>query len=304
MAGAWLAGAWLPGAPVDGAWVGGARGITAPRRVGVLDYTRRKSTDPEGAPDGHAPFDGRPGVRGETGLIAVVIWTGVVLGALLALLLLLLGLVLLVPVEVEGAWTEERRGAGLAGPGLRVRFDAGEGTVQLRVLGIRLGPWSTQGTGRRTRSRRRGRRRKGGRKDGRKGPALSPRKLWRQRGRILSAVRAFVRRLRVRRFAASVVIASPDPAWTGWVTGLAYAGRGALPARLRGAVRLRPDFDSEAPRVGAEAAIRLQPLILVVLAVRVWMVVRRARRPRRAGAAGRDERGQPASGAGGRDGAA
>ncbi|MEJ2288026.1 MAG: hypothetical protein P8Y02_05145 [Deinococcales bacterium] len=234
-------------------------------------------------------------------MIAALMWTGIVLGALLALLVLLVALFLLVPVELEGAWTEERQGAGLAGPGLRVRFDAAEGTVALRVLGIRLGPWRTQG-GERPARRKPRRRRKRQRKEGRKGPSVSPRKLWQERRRIVSALRAFLRRLRLRRFAASVVIASPDPAWTGWAAGMAYAGRGALPAQLRAGLRLRPDFESEVPRVGAEAAIRLQPLAIAVLALRLWLVVRRARRPRpKQGEGG--QRGQPAREAGGRNGA-
>ncbi len=230
-------------------------------------------------------------------MIAVLVWTGVGLGALLALLVLLVVFFLLVPVEVEGAWTEERRGAGLAGPGLRARFDAGEGRVELRVLGIRLVSWSTKGGEPRARRKPRRRRKRKG-----QGLSVSPRKLWRERGRILSALRAFLRGLHVRRFAATLVIASPDPAWTGWATGMAYAGWGALPTRLRGGVRLRPDFEAEAPRLGGEAAVRLQPLIIAVLAIRLWLVVRRARRPgpRRPE---QKERGQPARGAGGRDGA-
>ena len=223
-------------------------------------------------------------------MVTVLVWLGIVLAALVALLLLLLGAFLLVPIELEGSWSEARRGGGVAGPGIRLSFDVAERAIELRVLRWRAKRWPLEREAARSPRKRRRRR-------GRSGNAPSVRQLWRDRRRILATLRAFFGRIRLRRLRVGAVIASPDPAWTGWLSGLAYAGRGALPERVRLGVRLRPDFTSETPEVEGELAVRLQPWILAALALRVWWIVRRARRARRR----RDARVQPAGAAGGRD---
>ncbi len=225
-------------------------------------------------------------------MVAVLIWTAIVLGALLALLLLLVALVLLVPVELNGVWSEEARRFAVAGPGLALRYDVADGTLEIRLFSLRVRRFAPDG-GRQTRRRPR-KARKPAKRERRR---ISPVRLWRDRRRIVRALRAFVRRLRFRRLRARAVIASPDPAWTGWATGMAYAGWGALPARVRSGLEVGVDFEGEVPRLEGEAALRFQPVIVAVLALRMWWIVRRARRPSRAV----KSRVQPANEAGGRN---
>jgi hypothetical protein len=215
-------------------------------------------------------------------VIAVLLWIALGLGALLALLLLTLALLLLVPVELDGIWSDGERRLALAGPGLRLRYDVAGRCLEVRVLSVRV----LRSDLRRREGPRRRRPRAPRTRRERPGPRVSPRKLWRDRRRIGAALRGFVRRVRVRRFRARAVIASPDPAWTGWVGGLAFAGWGALPVRLRQGAEVRLDFEGEVPRFEVEAALRLQPVIVALLALRMWSVVRRARRragPRKPG---------------------
>lgn len=230
--------------------------------------------------------------------MTILAWLAVALGAVVALLLLIVALVLLVPVAVDAAWGDERRAVALAGPGLRIAFDAAAGNGELRVFGWRIWRWST-GPGRRERRRRERRRREGRR---RRGARPSVRGLWAQRGCIVRALRAFVRRLRVRRLSLRATLATPDPALTGWLAGAAYAALALTPARVRSGVELRPDFEDEAPRLALEATVRLRPVHAAILGARLWGVTRRARRGRRGGGAGRgragsDGRGWPASAA-------
>jgi len=229
----------------------------------------------------------------ERAVIAVLIWTALVVGALLALLLAAVALLLLVPVELEGVWSDDARRFAVAGPGLRLGYDVADRSLEIRLLSLRLRR-STPGEGERSPRRRRRASRKGRK---RPRPRLAPARLWRDRRRIFAALRAFVRRVNVRRFRARAVIASPDPAWTGWASGVAYAGWGALPARLRRGAEVRVDFEGEVPRLEGEAALRFQPLIVALLALRLWWVVRRARRR----PASTKSRVRPAPEAGGRN---
>jgi hypothetical protein len=206
-------------------------------------------------------------------LVAVLIWIAIVLGALLALLLVAVALLLLVPVELEGVWSDDARRFAVAGPGLRLGYDLGDRSLEIRLLSVRVRRF-TPGQGKRSPRRRRAARQ--GRKRPR--PRISPTSLWRDRRRIVTALRAFVRRVGIRRFRARAVIASPDPAWTGWASGVAYAGWGALPARVRSGAEVRVDFEGEVARLEGEAALRFQPVVVALLALRMWRVVRRARR--------------------------
>lgn len=226
-------------------------------------------------------------------MIAVLIWIAIVVGALLALLLVAVALLLLVPVELEGVWTDDVRGFAVAGPGLRLGYDVADRSLEIRVLSVIVRRFTPGESGRSPRRRPRAPRKGRGRRRAR----ISPVSLWRDRRRIGAALRAFVRRVRVRRFRARAVIASPDPAWTGWASGMAYAGWGALPARVRSGAEVRVDFEGEVPRLDGEAALRFQPLIVALLALRMWLVVRRARR--RPGST--ESRVQPAPEAGGRN---
>lgn len=210
-------------------------------------------------------------------MVTVLMWIGIVVGALVALLLLVLATILLVPIELEGCWTEARRGGGVAGPGVRVTYEGAEGAIELRLLAWRVRRWQVAGRPRDERRRRRPRRRRTPRGSRTR---LSPRRLWRERRRVVSALRAFLRRLRVRRLSVGAVIASPDPAWTGWASAVAYAGWGALPARFQPGVRVRSDFVAEAPSLEGELRVRMQPWIVAALALRLWGVVRRSRRRR------------------------
>ncbi|HKI56844.1 MAG TPA: hypothetical protein VKB31_06785 [Trueperaceae bacterium] len=203
--------------------------------------------------------------------MAVLAWLGIVMASLLLVLLLLLALLLLLPVAVEAAWGEARRDVALAGPGVRVSFDVRTRTTELRLLSRRVGRWATAGDRPKPRRRRR------------RGPRPSPRKLWADRGRVLAALRAFFRRLHVRRLSLEATLATPDPALTGWLTGAAYAARAVTPPTVRRAITLQPDFASESPRIALDASLRLRPVHAALLAVRMWRVVRRAR----AGTAGR-----------------
>jgi hypothetical protein len=226
-------------------------------------------------------------------VIAVLIWIALGLGALVALLLLALALLLLVPVELDGIWTDDTRRFAVAGPGLRLGYDVAERSLEIRVLSLRVGRFTPRDGERSPRRRRRTSRER--RKRGRR--RISPTSLWRDRRQIGAALRAFVRRVRIERFRARAVIASPDPAWTGWATGMAYAGWGALPARVRHGAEVRVDFEGEVPRLEGEAALRFRPVIVALLALRMWWVVRRARRR----PASTRSRVRPASEAGGRN---
>ncbi len=200
--------------------------------------------------------------------MSVLLWLAIVVGGLLALLLALLASLLLVPVDVDAVWDEDRRVVSVAGPGLRLSFDTRAGDVELRLLSRRLGRWSTARSGRRGR-RARPRRRRAAR------PSL--RKLWAERRRPLRALRAFFRRVRVRRLSMAARLATPDPALTGWLSGAAFAARAVAPAAVRRGVRLTPDFEEESPRLALDASVRLRPLHGAILAVRLWRVARRAR---------------------------
>ena len=171
-------------------------------------------------------------------MIAVLLWIALGLGALLALLLLALALLLLVPVELDGIWSDEQRRLALAGPGLRLRYDVADRCLEVRVLSVRVLRFTTCAGASAPRAAGRVR----ARASARPGPRVSPRRLWRDRRRIGAALRGFVRRVRVRRFRARAVIASPDPAWTGWVGGMAFAGWGALPVRVRQGAEVRSGF--------------------------------------------------------------
>lgn len=200
--------------------------------------------------------------------MSVLLWLAIVVGGLLALLLVLLASLLLVPVDFDAVWDEDRRVLSVAGPGLRFSFDTRAGGVELRLFSRRLGRWSTARSGRRER-RARPRRRRAARP--------SPRKLWAERRHLLQALRAFFRRLRVRRFSLAARLATPDPALTGWLTGAAFAVRAVAPATVRRGVRLTPDFEEEVPRLALDASVRLRPLHGAILALRLWRVTRRAR---------------------------
>lgn len=207
-------------------------------------------------------------------------WILTGLGGLLALLLVALVLLLVVPVQLDAVWRRERRAFALAGPGLRLGYDLGDGTLEVRLFGRSLRRWrprrggSVEEAPEGPRKPRRRRRRRG----------LSWRRLLAERRAALRAVAAFFRRLRWRRLRIDAVVASPDPALTGWLCAAAYGGRAALPPRWRAGVGLRPDFGAEAPEVEAEASLRLQPLQAAWLGLRLWWLVRRARVPRTTGA--------------------
>ena len=226
-------------------------------------------------------------------MIAVLVWIAVVLGALLTLLLLAVALFLLVPVELEGAWGDEARRFAVAGPGLRLGYDVADRTLEIRLWSMRVRRFTPGEGGRSRRRRPRAARKRAKRPRAR----ISPLRLWRDRRRIGRALRAFVRRIRLRRLRARAVIASPDPAWTGWATGMAYAGWGAMPARVRRGVEVHTDFETEVPRLEGEVALRFQPVIVALLALRMWWIVRRARRP----TPSVKSRVQPATQAGGRN---
>lgn len=210
-------------------------------------------------------------------------WLGLSLAALVALLVLLVCLLLLVPVALEAAWGEERRSVALAGPGLRLAFDVSARTAELRVFSLRIGRWS-MGARRRRPKRPRQRKAKGKRRR-----SVSLRRLWRQRGRIFAALRAFFRRVQVRRIEVQATLATPDPAVTGWLAGAAYAVRAAAPPRVQRGLALGADFSSETPRVALDAALRVMPLHAAILGLRLWRVVRRARPARARRKSGQDE---------------
>lgn len=210
-------------------------------------------------------------------------WLGISLAALVVLLLLVVCLLLLVPVALDATWGEERRVLALAGPGLQLAFDLRARTTELRLFSLRIGRWSM---GARRRRPKRPRERKRKRRQRRR---MSWRRLWRQRGRFFAALRAFVRRVKVRRLQLQATIATPDPAATGWLVGAAYAVRAVAPPRVQRNVALEPDFSTETPRLALDASLRLMPLHAAILALRLWLVVRRAR-PRRARSGGGDNR--------------
>lgn len=198
--------------------------------------------------------------------MSVLAWLAVVVGGLLGLLLVVLALLLLVPVAVDAAWSDERRAFALTGPGARVAFDVPSGVTELWLGRWRAGRWA--------RGEERARRGKRGERRARARP--SARKLWAQRRRLSAALRAFLRRVRVRRLALEATLASPDPAVTGWLLGAAHAGLAVAPEAIRSRVRVRPDFAAEAPRLAVDASVRVQPVRIALLALRVWAVVRRA----------------------------
>lgn len=209
--------------------------------------------------------------------MVVLVWLAIAVGALLALVLLLVTAVLLVPVEMQALWGERGRRLALSGPGLRVSYDAADRATELRVLSVRLKRWAGPSGRRREAARKKERPRR------RRRRGVSLRKAWVERGRAVAALRGFLRRVSVRRLDLDTVVASSDPALTGWLSAVAYAGRAALPPRVRSGVRVRPDFGAEAPRVSVDAALRLQPVHAAVLAVRMWGLVRRTRAAPREG---------------------
>lgn len=213
--------------------------------------------------------------------MGIVIGVLVVLAGLAALLLVLVALLLVVPIRLDATWSETRRAFAVAGPGLRVGYDAAERTMEVRVLALFGRRWTTQPrpeTAAKSRRKAPRKARPSGRR--RRGGSVSPRRLWAQRRRALAALATFLRRLRVRRLRIDAVVATPDPALTGWLCGVAFAGRAALPARWRAGVGVRPDFTREYPDLEADASLRLQPLQAALLGLRLWLVLRRARRPR------------------------
>jgi len=226
-------------------------------------------------------------------MIAVLVWIAVALGALLTLLLLAVALFLVVPVELDGVWSDEARRFVVAGPGLRLGYDVADRTLEVRVWSLRVRRFTQGERGRSRRRRPRAARKRAKRPWAR----ISPLRLWRERRRIGRALRAFMRRIRLRRLRARAVIASPDPAWTGWAAGMAYAGWGAMPAPFRRGVEVRSDFETEVPRLEGELALRFRPVNLALLALRMWWIVRRARRPART----EKSRVRPANVAGGRN---
>ncbi len=211
-------------------------------------------------------------------------WILTGLGGLLALLLVALVLLLVVPVQLDAVWRRERRAFALAGPGLRLGYDLGDGTLEVRLFGRSLRRWRPRQRGSEKEEAPEGERKPRRRRRGR---GLSLRKLVAQRRAALRAVAAFFRRLRWRRLRIDAVVASPDPALTGWLCAAAYGSRGALPPRWRAGVGLRADFGAEAPAVEAEASLRLQPLQVAWLGLRLWWLVRRARVPRTTAASAR-----------------
>ncbi|MEJ2666095.1 MAG: hypothetical protein P8Z81_03165 [Deinococcales bacterium] len=224
--------------------------------------------------------------------MAILMWLGISLAALVVLLLLLVCLLLLVPVALDATWGEERRVLALSGPGLRLAFDLRARTTELRLFSLRIGRWS-MGARRRRPKRPRKRKRKPRRR-------MSWRRLWRQRGRFLVTLRAFFRRVKVRRLQLQATIATPDPAATGWLVGAAYAVRAVAPPRVQRNVALEPDFSTETPRLALDASLRLMPLHAAILALRMWLVMRRAR-PRRARGGGGDDRATTRRKGGGRE---
>lgn len=202
------------------------------------------------------------------------VWVAlVVLAVLLAGVLVLVTALLLVPVELEAVWRETRREFALAGPGVRVRADIEDRTLEVRLFGWRLLRRPLQPDGAR-RARRKPRRRR------RASWRISPRRLWAERGVLLSALARFLRRIRILRLSLDLSVASADPAVTGAAIGIAHALRGTLPPRVRAGVRVAPDFVGETPRVAGDVAVRLRPLQVALLGLRSWWVLRRARVPR------------------------
>lgn len=202
--------------------------------------------------------------------MTVLVWLAIALGCLVALLLLVVALLLLVPVALDAVWGEERRTVSLSGPGLRVSFDAPTRSVEVRLMSRRIGRWSSTG----------GRPRRGRRRPRRRTPRPSLSRLWRERGTVVAALRAFLRRLRVRRLSLRATLATPDPALTGWLTGAAFAVRAVAPLGVRRGLQLEPDFTAESPSLALDASLRLRPVHAAVLGVRLWRVSRRARPPR------------------------
>ncbi len=201
------------------------------------------------------------------------VWVALgVLAGLLAVLLLLLVALLLVPVELAAVWREARREFAVAGPGVRLRADIVDRSLEVRLFGRRLLRRQLQGGGARRGRKKTPRRRASTR--------VSPRRLWAERRVLLSALARFLRRVHIRRLSVDLTVASDDPAVTGAAIGMAHALLGALPARVRAGVRVAPDFLGTTPRLAGDVAVRLRPLQVALLGMRSWWALRRARVPR------------------------
>jgi len=108
-----------------------------------------------------------------------------------------------------------------------------------------------------------------------------PLKRWLElRGALLAQLRYLLTHSRFKHLKAELIIATPDPALTGTLYGLAAGLVQPYSALLRTAsLRIAPDFTSEASHGSLDTALSLRIIHLAVVAWRLSLLSQKLRRP-------------------------
>ncbi|UCH27632.1 MAG: DUF2953 domain-containing protein [Trueperaceae bacterium] len=107
---------------------------------------------------------------------------------------------------------------------------------------------------------------------------FAPIRLLAERGSILELLRYLWRRLRWERFEVDLTVATPDPALTGTLYGVASA-TAAMFKPSAGWLHITPDFTREQPSGRFRLALGVRILVLVVFGFRAMLLGRRLTKP-------------------------
>jgi hypothetical protein len=107
---------------------------------------------------------------------------------------------------------------------------------------------------------------------------FAPTRLLVERGSVFGLLRYLWRHLRWERFEVDLTIATPDPALTGTLYGVATA-TAAMIEPSAGWLRITPDFTSERPGGRLRLALGVRILVLAVFGFRAMLLGRRLTKP-------------------------
>ncbi|MFQ5793727.1 MAG: DUF2953 domain-containing protein [Candidatus Bipolaricaulia bacterium] len=182
-------------------------------------------------------------------------------------------------------WSETSRVIAFRWLFVTIGTDLKRKRFQLSLFGLRV---FSRATDRRKPKKKKKQKPKKKKKKKRKRGRFSIRQLWRERDLIVEVIRiAFrfivnlIRRIRIDRLHVEAQIATPDPAWTGFLygtlAGITYPLNAAVPSI---SLAVRPDFESDRPTVNGELAIHLRLIhpvggvIRLLFALPKWRLIR------------------------------
>lgn len=213
--------------------------------------------------------------------MTVLVWIATALGAVLALVLVVVIGALVSLLRFEGRWAPGDLSGRARWGVIGVEVGGAADRLVVRVLGLRVARTSMKRDGTDEVSKVEPKPKRRRQRDAEVRLSMSS---YRRLGRTgWRELRRAARHLHVERLRVEATVASDDPAWTGEVYGFGCAALGAIRGWWPHAdLHLAADFVGTAPRGAGEFALSVRPVRLVPGAARVgwryWWERRRSRR--------------------------